>query len=222
MECTICKEDFDTPENPLISPCACNGSVGRSHRGCIEEWVVSSGRDVCTVCNQTYAQQLEYNGPFPQFIVDSIWSLRTLKGAFAITGGFAVSGILTVIGGDSLWNYFSTNLLTFTRVALLKASGIGIYAVAGIFVGLIRQVRLTVRNHEYFLDGDRLIQPTIGLLTLAQFWMAQHHVTFTGNTWPTWIFWWWSAIDLFDLIVINGILKWYRQKYYHQLFINQN
>lgn len=221
MECTICKEDFDTPENPLISPCACSGSVGRTHRGCIEEWVVSSGRDVCTVCNQTYAQQLEYSGPFPQMFVDSLWSLRDLKSSIAVAGGVMVSGILTVVGGDSMWHYFSTNQLTMTRLALLKASSIGVYAVAGMFVGLIRQTRLTVRDNEYSLDGDRLIQPTIGLLTLAQCWLAHHHLTFTGDTWPTWILCWWSTFDLFDLVVINSV-RWYRNKYYRQIFINQN
>ena len=37
-ECRICFENISTIENPLISPCLCNGTSKYVHKGCIQRW----------------------------------------------------------------------------------------------------------------------------------------------------------------------------------------
>lgn len=40
-QCRICFGDEDTPENPLISPCDCTGSVQYIHYDCLKQWLNS-------------------------------------------------------------------------------------------------------------------------------------------------------------------------------------
>lgn len=37
-ECRICFDTFSTRENPLMSPCLCNGTSKYVHKECIQEW----------------------------------------------------------------------------------------------------------------------------------------------------------------------------------------
>jgi E3 ubiquitin-protein ligase DOA10 len=36
--CRICLDESDTPENPFISPCKCDGSMKFIHLTCLQEW----------------------------------------------------------------------------------------------------------------------------------------------------------------------------------------
>lgn len=39
--CRICLEDSEEDENPLISPCKCDGSMKFIHLKCLREWLDS-------------------------------------------------------------------------------------------------------------------------------------------------------------------------------------
>ena len=39
--CRICLESADTPEDPLINPCKCSGSMGSVHLACFDRWLDS-------------------------------------------------------------------------------------------------------------------------------------------------------------------------------------
>jgi len=41
ITCRICLHGENTPENPLISPCACSGSVKHIHLNCLKYWIKS-------------------------------------------------------------------------------------------------------------------------------------------------------------------------------------
>ena len=56
MECRIClNEGLLTCENPLISPCRCDGSMKYIHAKCLEIWRNYPGRHItCTTCQADY------------------------------------------------------------------------------------------------------------------------------------------------------------------------
>lgn len=58
-ECRICR-DISQPDAPLITPCACRGSLAFVHSRCLLHWLKVShgaalhGRPLCTVCQQPF------------------------------------------------------------------------------------------------------------------------------------------------------------------------
>ena len=38
-ECRICLDSGSTPENPLIAPCRCTGSIKYVHKSCFLKWL---------------------------------------------------------------------------------------------------------------------------------------------------------------------------------------
>ena len=47
LVCRICLSEDITPENPLISPCKCSGTMKMIHIDCLREWLNSK----CTIKN---------------------------------------------------------------------------------------------------------------------------------------------------------------------------
>ena len=39
--CRICLDESDSPENPFITPCKCDGSMKHIHLTCLREWLDS-------------------------------------------------------------------------------------------------------------------------------------------------------------------------------------
>jgi E3 ubiquitin-protein ligase DOA10 len=39
--CRICLDESDTPDNPFITPCKCDGSMKHIHLTCLREWLDS-------------------------------------------------------------------------------------------------------------------------------------------------------------------------------------
>ena len=56
MECRIClSEGFLTSENPLLTPCKCDGSMKYVHKNCLQIWRQYPERHrVCTTCQAEY------------------------------------------------------------------------------------------------------------------------------------------------------------------------
>merc|ERR1711913_21495 len=55
--CRICFQDLVDPDNPLISPCRCSGSIGYVHRKCLRKWIeVNYAVDFpkCEICHFPY------------------------------------------------------------------------------------------------------------------------------------------------------------------------
>merc|ERR1711997_1142544 len=55
--CRICFQDLVDPDNPLISPCRCSGSIGYVHRKCLRKWIeVNYAVDYpkCEICHFPY------------------------------------------------------------------------------------------------------------------------------------------------------------------------
>jgi len=61
-DCRICR---DTTDEPLISPCACTGTVSKVHASCLQQWIAArsgSGADNlrCEICQTPYAVRMDY------------------------------------------------------------------------------------------------------------------------------------------------------------------
>jgi hypothetical protein len=56
--CRFCHEDFQSPENPFLSPCDCKGSVEFVHTECLRRWRTTTTIDVhrthCQMCKAPF------------------------------------------------------------------------------------------------------------------------------------------------------------------------
>ncbi len=52
-ECRICGDE-DSAGSPLVSPCACKGSIQHAHAACIQRWIDEKGDLVCELCGQRF------------------------------------------------------------------------------------------------------------------------------------------------------------------------
>ena len=57
-ECRICFEAYSTHEDPLMSPCLCNGTSKWVHKSCIQHWRYVNRNTTafiqCRECNHPY------------------------------------------------------------------------------------------------------------------------------------------------------------------------
>jgi hypothetical protein len=60
--CRICM-DFDSKDNPLITPCKCSGSVKYIHEECLKTWLVSQDVDIdkgeCELCKTPFSMEFK-------------------------------------------------------------------------------------------------------------------------------------------------------------------
>ncbi|CAD8080123.1 unnamed protein product [Paramecium primaurelia] len=76
QQCKICLNEEETPEDPFITPCKCNGSCAYVHFNCLKQWLESrgykkeSGNTIsyrwkkleCEVCQELLPQQIRFKG----------------------------------------------------------------------------------------------------------------------------------------------------------------
>ena len=62
MSCRICFES----QEPLYSPCRCDGSIKYIHEECLLKWVLVTDRIACELCKETYL--FDYNQPLEKDI----------------------------------------------------------------------------------------------------------------------------------------------------------
>ena len=56
-QCRFCLDDTETPENPLITPCPCNGSIRYVHHLCLKRWAAinpATNGQTCPICKTPY------------------------------------------------------------------------------------------------------------------------------------------------------------------------
>jgi hypothetical protein len=63
MSCRICFES----QEPLYSPCRCDGSIKYIHEECLLKWVLVTNRSACELCKERYT--FDYNQPLEKDIL---------------------------------------------------------------------------------------------------------------------------------------------------------
>ncbi|XP_037564774.1 E3 ubiquitin-protein ligase MARCHF9-like [Dermacentor silvarum] len=48
--CRICYQSGNEERGPLVAPCSCKGSIGFTHKPCLEHWLRQRNTDQCNVC----------------------------------------------------------------------------------------------------------------------------------------------------------------------------
>ncbi|XP_070388952.1 E3 ubiquitin-protein ligase MARCHF2-like isoform X2 [Dermacentor albipictus] len=48
--CRICFQYANEERGPLVAPCSCKGSIGLTHKSCLEQWLRQRKTDQCNVC----------------------------------------------------------------------------------------------------------------------------------------------------------------------------
>ena len=96
IQCRICFEG-DSSENPLISPCECNGSVRYIHEKCLKEWILSQTPNPstfnCDLCKYPVKMEIKVNKTI------SCTQLETIKCKILtlLTIILAFSSIITLV-----------------------------------------------------------------------------------------------------------------------------
>ena len=98
-ECRICFESHSTREDPLISPCLCNGTSKWVHKSCIQHW-----RDVnrdttafftCRECGYDYQIEKMFPDETYVFSPDQIGFVFTIKSYWFFFGcGMFMAGVI--------------------------------------------------------------------------------------------------------------------------------
>lgn len=56
MSCRICFEK-ETSSNIFVTPCKCKGDAGKIHEKCLKQWINTSKRNECEICNTPYMKK---------------------------------------------------------------------------------------------------------------------------------------------------------------------
>ena len=69
-QCRFCLDDTETPDNPLISPCACTGSVRYVHHLCLRRWTLArpATAHLCPICKALYTLEVLPTGVTVAFL----------------------------------------------------------------------------------------------------------------------------------------------------------
>lgn len=56
MSCRICFEK-ETNSDIFVTPCKCKGDAGKIHEKCLKQWIKTSKRNECEICNTPYMKK---------------------------------------------------------------------------------------------------------------------------------------------------------------------
>lgn len=110
--CRICYRGATPDSGPLLSPCACKGSIGLTHKRCLERWLQGRDTDHCNVCLRAYAVRWKHP-PLYEFFLEPdhrVDVLRIVVDIISCTGdvmvlGFAWTYASGFLGGSSWFVY---------------------------------------------------------------------------------------------------------------------
>ncbi|KAL3312458.1 E3 ubiquitin-protein ligase MARCHF3 [Cichlidogyrus casuarinus] len=58
IKCRIClSENSENPDEMLISPCRCKGTMGLLHSSCLQQWLITAKTKKCELCGYAYILQ---------------------------------------------------------------------------------------------------------------------------------------------------------------------
>lgn len=219
-ECKICKETINEPDNPLVSPCNCTGSIGKVHHNCLEQWIQTSDSNQCNICNCPYFQRTIHSGPLPESMVLS--AIDTEKRISKLVSLFIFIFATSTLSGTvlrKLCNYFLWSRLTFTKIALYNVYEFIVYAAIGTLIGIGRQITIRINNTRIQFDGTGLIKPVSTIFAVIELLIAHHHITYTGWTTPTALMYGIGMYNLGCVVVFDHFLQWYQKRYFKRVFI---
>ena len=56
MSCRVCFDE-ETDKDKFVSPCKCKGDAGNIHEKCLRQWIETSEREKCEICNTEYSKK---------------------------------------------------------------------------------------------------------------------------------------------------------------------
>ncbi|OXG23731.1 E3 ubiquitin-protein ligase MARCH6 [Cryptococcus neoformans Ze90-1] len=70
--CRVCRLG-EEPDNPLVYPCKCSGSVRFVHPDCLKQWVAQSQKKHCEICGHKYTFTKVYPKELPTVIPTTVY-----------------------------------------------------------------------------------------------------------------------------------------------------
>lgn len=215
-ECRICREEGGV----MISPCACDGSIGKVHDDCLQEWTRESEKNTCEICNTIYAYRIEYFGLIPESflgLADSLYSLLLWSTTPLI--GLGCTSVIIYKVVIKAWSYFVLSPLTLTNAVAIHIGTIGSYMLFGGSIVLINGLELQYRDRTIIFNCAKLLKPAVICFRVAECIFAIHHVSFTGWTPVVKIMYYMTIYNLFSTLYENLSEK-YKNKFIRKVYIN--
>ena len=134
--CRICYE-IETLENPIITPCECNGSMKYIHEQCLKTWILSQTKDPklfsCDICKYSIKMEIELETSFSKKNVrKEIFKMILLPCVICI-----VSSIIAYIC-FTLFSKSSNSVTTSGKIYLSAVVVICVLIIAILSVAFIR------------------------------------------------------------------------------------
>lgn len=70
--CRICHCESD-PQNPLLTPCYCSGSLKYVHQACLQQWLTASETNSCELCKFPFIMHTKIK-PFNEVGSSHMWN----------------------------------------------------------------------------------------------------------------------------------------------------
>ncbi|GMM55540.1 E3 ubiquitin-protein ligase [Maudiozyma humilis] len=130
--CRICRGE-STPDNPLLHPCMCKGSIKYLHEPCLLEWISARHIDInkpgetveCDICHYPFHFKIAYDDSMPDRIPIRLLFLNMLHRIYDLAVyGFNLTTvvILLCVGFPLSWNFYG-KLYTFILDGALPFPG---------------------------------------------------------------------------------------------------
>ena len=216
--CRFC-QDRD-PENELVAPCNCTGSVKYVHTTCLYRWVASSNSIICNLCGVQYAQETRYTGFIPEtllkLILDKDYKIYSIGMWVSWT---IMSAILLYAVLWRMYDFYILSKLTWEKLALYKFLVTSSYIIAELAIHFFENTRLYIGGGTYRLGNINFQLPTRNILAVCEFLLANHHIQLTGWNLPVITLYYTSLYTLIRTLLIDDLSTWYITRYYQHRFI---
>ncbi|KAH9378199.1 hypothetical protein HPB48_010440 [Haemaphysalis longicornis] len=131
--CRICYRAANANSGPLLSPCGCKGSIGLTHKQCLERWLQGRDTDQCNGCLHRYNVRWNHP-PLYAFFLDPDHRVDVLR---IVVDIISCAGDVMVLA--FAWTYASRSLGNSTWLVYILVVGVLIFqTIFWLLVEIIR------------------------------------------------------------------------------------
>ena len=123
--CRACL-DFETPENKMLSPCKCTGSIEYIHEECLKKWILSKSSDPksssCEICQHEFKMEVHTKKIL-------LWN-KIIELFFHLAPTLSILFFILYKGFIFIWYELNLGSLLFVKLLVF---GLSIFLLAGFF-----------------------------------------------------------------------------------------
>lgn len=165
--CKICHGVDSTPDNLLVSPCLCRGTLRHIHERCLHEYIKVRANNSCDICKyeikfkKVYAEGTPSYPPLSCIAVKAFSNLWKVLLSVAKVSYIFSRGLVVLFVNGYIYNRFIFDLKSrsFLFVAFLAVLGTCLNFSHNFLFSLVR--RLTSTDRTIRIDMQRSLETTV-------------------------------------------------------------